>query len=217
MADLSTDSLPHLSFMSGTLAEGVPYRLQRVSFTGEQSYELSVPAQHATTYFGRIAEIGEPHGIAPFGLEALLLLRIEKGFLHVGSDTDATSNPLDVGFGGIVANKKSDFVGARSLRRPADQRRDRRQLVGFEVLDDNAKVLAGAHFVTPSDQGQRSEGFITSACVSPTVGKMIGLGLLERGFERKGDEVQIFDSGRIVAARIVDACFYDPDGEKMRA
>ena len=217
MANLSTDSLPHLSFTRGTFDDGVPYRLQRVSFTGEQSYELSVPAQFATTYFERVTEIGEPHGIAPFGLEALLLLRTEKGFLHVGVDTDATTNPLDVGFGGIVANKKTDFVGARSLQRPEDRRTDRRQLVGFEVLDKEARVLAGAHFVTADDQGQRSEGFVTSAYASPTVGKMIGLGLLERGFERNGDEVRIFDSGVVVPARIVDACFYDPDGEKMRA
>ena len=111
-------------------------------------------------------------------------------------------------------NKKNDFVGARSLRRPEDQRTDRRQLIGFEV--EKGTVLPGAHIVTGNGAGYRSEGFVTSAFASPILGKTIGLGLLERGFERKGEQVQLFDDGHVVAARIVDACFYDPDGERMR-
>ncbi|MFQ5983481.1 MAG: glycine cleavage T C-terminal barrel domain-containing protein, partial [Woeseiaceae bacterium] len=134
-----------------------------------------------------------------------------------GVDTDGMTNPLDIGFGRIVENKRGDFVGARSLKRPEDQRTDRRQLIGFEIEGNGSTVLAGAHFVAGNGVGQRSEGFVTSAFQSPTLGKTIGLGLLERGFERKGEQLQVFDEGRIVTARIVDACFYDPDGDRMRA
>ena len=216
MLDLSTEKFPHMSFASGEFEDGMHYRIQRVSFTGEQSYELSVPADRATDFFDRVWQAGEPHDIGLFGAESLMVLRLEKGFLHVGVDTDATTNPLDIGFGRIVANKKGDFIGARSLKRAEDKRTDRRQLVGFELDDGDATVLPGAHIVAGNGAGRRSEGFATSACMSPTLGKTIGLGLLERGFERKGETIQLYDDEQIVSARIVDACFYDPDGERMR-
>ena len=216
MIDLSTGQFPHMSFASGVFHDGTPYRIQRVSFTGELSYELSVPADRATDYFERIWQAGEAHGIGLFGAESLMILRLEKGFLHVGVDTDVTSNPFDVGFGRVVANKQGDFVGARSLERAEDQRGDRRQLVGFETVEANATVLAGAHVVTGRGAARRSEGFVTSACMSPTLGKSIGLALLERGFERKGEDIDLYDQGRRVTARIVDARFYDPQGERMR-
>ncbi len=216
MIDISTDRFPHMSFASGELDDGTPYRIQRVSFTGEQSYELSVPADSATEYFDCIWRAGESHGIGLFGAESLMILRLEKGFLHVGVDTDVSSNPFDAGFGRIVANKQGDFIGARSLERAEDRRSDRRQLVGFETVDRHATVLAGAHVVTGRGTARRSEGFVTSACMSPTLGKTIGLALIERGFERYGEDIELYDQGRLATARIVDACFYDPQGERMR-
>jgi len=216
MIDLSTQNFPHMSFASAEFDDGTHYRIQRVSFTGEQSYELNVPANRATEFFDRIWQAGEPHGMGLFGAESQMMLRLDKGFLHVGADTDGSTNPFDIGFGRIVANKKGDFIGARSLKRAEDQRTDRRQLIGFELVDNDATILAGGHIVTGSGADRRSEGFVTSACLSPTLGKTIGLGLLERGFERKGETIQLFDEDKIVSARIVDACFYDPDGERMR-
>ncbi len=155
--------------------------------------------------------------IAPFGLEALLILRTEKGYLHIGSDTDGMTNALDVGFAGIVARKQTDFIGKRSLLRAEDQRKDRRQFVGVEPLNDNEILEPGAHFVTPQDQDRRSQGKVTSACFSPTLKRVIGLGLLERGFERKGETVTVFDDGLTFDVRITDPVFYDPSGESMNA
>ena len=151
-----------------------------------------------------------------FGIESLMILRMEKGFLHVGVDTDGSTNPFDIGFGGVVAKQEGDFIGARSLMRAEDKRTDRRQLIGFELDDNDATVLAGAHIVTGPGAGRRSEGFVTSACSSPTLGKTIGLGLLDGGFDRHGETIQLFDDDRVVAARVVEACFYDPDAERMR-
>ena len=216
MTALSNDRLPHMSIASGCFDDGTPYRLQRVSYSGELSFELSVPANLATHYFDQIVQAGEPLGIGMFGIEALQVLRMEKGFLHVGADTDGTTNPFDVGFRHIVENKSSDFVGARSLQRANDQRADRRQLVGFASEDAGATVQAGAHFISGDGAGRRSEGFVTSACQSPTLNKTIGLGLLERGFERKGEQVQVFDNGQVTLARIVDTGLFDADGERMR-
>ena len=72
-------------------------------------------------------------------------------------------------------------------------------------------------FVTPRNQGRRSQGMVTSACFSPTLNRSIGLGLIERGFERKGETVTAFDDGRTFDVRITDPAFYDPTGEKINA
>jgi sarcosine oxidase subunit alpha len=215
--DLSAENYPHMSIISGEFGDGAAYRLQRVSFSGELSYEVSVPANRAVPILDRLVAIGAPYGLRLFGVEALMVLRMEKGFLHVGVDTDGTTNALDLGFGKIISNKERNFIGSRSLKRPEDRKPDRRQLIGFELEDNGGTVLAGAHFVANVGSGRRSEGFVTSACKSPTLGKTVGLGLLERGFERKGETIHIYDNGHVVAGRVVDASFYDPGGDRMRA
>ncbi|MDK1025116.1 MAG: sarcosine oxidase subunit alpha family protein [Gammaproteobacteria bacterium] len=213
--DFSAQALPHMSVATGTLL-GVPARVQRVSYTGEMSFEINVPAIQSQRVIEALMNLGG-NRIAPIGVEASLLLRTEKGYLHVGADTDGMTNALDVGFAGIVAKKQSDFVGRRSLLRADDQRKDRRQFVGVEPLNDNENLQSGAHFVTPQDEGRRSQGIVTSACFSPTLKRIIGLGLLERGFERKGETVTVFDDGRTFDVRITEPVFYDPSGEKMNA
>ena len=121
--DFSAEALPHMSIATGTLL-GVPARVQRVSFTGEMSFEVNVPAIHCQRVIEALMN-SSGHSIAPIGIEASLLLRTEKGYLHVGGDTDGMTNALDVGFAGIVAKKRADFVGKRSLYRADDQRQDR--------------------------------------------------------------------------------------------
>ena len=212
--DLTKHAMPHMSVRSGTL-EGWPARIQRVSFSGEVSFEISVPADRCEAFLAKLESKGAAHGLAPTGIEALLVLRMEKGYLHVGSDTDGTTNPIDAGFGWVVDRKKSDYVGRRSLQRPYDRAGTRRRLVGIEAGDGSTEFAAGAHIVSTVNGSRRSEGFVTSACGSPTLGKPIGLAMLERGHERKGEIVQLFDEGRLTLARIVEPVFYDPAGERL--
>jgi sarcosine oxidase subunit alpha len=213
--DFSAEALPHMSVATGTFL-GLEARVQRVSFSGEMSFEISVPALHGQSVMEALMNAGG-NRIVPVGIEALIILRTEKGYLEVGGDTDGMTNVLDVGFAGIVAKKQTDFVGKRSLLRAEDQRKDRRQFVGVEPLNDNENLLSGAHFVTPQNESRRSQGIVTSACFSPTLNRAIGLGLLERGFERKGETVTVFDDGRTFDVRITDPGFYDPTGERMNA
>jgi len=213
--DFSAGALPHMALATGTFL-GIKTRVQRVSYTGEMSYEISVPARHAQTVIEQLFEIGGDW-IEPVGIEAIIVLRTEKGYLHVGSDTDGTTNALDVGFGGIVNKKQTGFVGKRSLLRGEDQRKDRRQFVGIEPLNEKENLQAGAHFVTSRDDSRRSEGIVTSACFSPTLQRVIGLGVLENGFERKGETVTVFDEGRTFDVQITSPVFYDASGEKMNA
>jgi sarcosine oxidase subunit alpha len=213
--DFSPEALPHMAVATGTFLD-LPARVQRVSFTGEMSFEISVPANDSQGVIEALMNAGGDR-ITPIGIEALIILRTEKGYLEVGGDTDGMTNALDVGFGGIVARKQTDFVGKRSLLRAEDQRKDRRQFVGIEPLNEREHLEPGAHLITPPDRGRRSQGIVTSACFSPTLNRAIGLGLLERGFERKGEIVTAFDDGRTFDVRITDPAFYDPTGEKMNA
>jgi sarcosine oxidase subunit alpha len=213
--DFSAEALPHMALATGTFL-GVPVRVQRVSYTGEMSFEINVPANHGQGVIEAVMNAGGSR-IEPIGAEALMVLRTEKGYLHVGGDTDGTTNPLDVGLAGIVNRKQTDFVGKRSLLRAGDLRKDRRQFVGVEPVNENEDLEPGAHFITPGDRGRRSQGMVTSACFSPTLNRSIGLGLLEGGFGRKGETVTVFDDGRTFDVRIVDPAFYDPAGEKMNA
>jgi len=212
--DFSAAAFPHMSLRAGEIA-GYTARVHRVSFSGELSYEIAVPADRAESFAVELMRAGASHGIAPVGLEAWLVLRLEKGFLHVGSDTDGTTNALDIGFGAIVDKKSGDFIGRRSLARANDRRTDRRQFVGIEPLDAMVNLVAGSHIVTGEGNARRTEGFVTSACRSPTLGRSIALGLLEGGSARLGQTVTIFDRGWTCEARVVKPAFYDVPGECM--
>ena len=214
MVDLSSENLPHMGFQSASFKDGLPYRIQRVSFTGELSYELAIPAKSASEYLSRIMDLGEPLDIGLFGIEALLNLRIDKGFFHIGVDTDGTTNPYDLGFETIIQNQQEDYIGARSLKREADYDKERRQFVGLKIDGNGTGVKAGAHLVA-NNKNPVSEGFLTSAWQSPTAGCTIGLGMINRGLQRMGEKVFIYDDKNISTATIVDRCFYNPKGERM--
>ncbi len=216
--DISSTAFPHMSARTGHVC-GLPARIARVSFTGELSYEIAVPWRDAGTLWSALVEAGASHGLTPFGVEALMTMRIEKGFLHVGSDTDGTTLPQDIGFGGIMEKKKVDFVGRRSALRPDGQRTDRRSLVGLEVADGNpAPLVAGAH-VLPADTvaPQPSQGWVTSSTWSPTLEASLALALVERGQDRMGEHVRIWDLGTWREARITSLCQLDPEGARLDA
>lgn len=215
--DLSREAFPHMTYREGRVG-GVSARIQRVSFSGELSYEVAVPWQYGRSLWDAFMRAGEPHGITPFGVEALMAMRIEKGFLHVGSDTDGTTYPQDVGFGGAISKKPDDFVGRRSTMRPDGLRDDRRQLVGIEALDAGGALEIGSHVLAAETTGVGStQGWVTSSVMSPTLGRPLAMALVERGQARMGEEVCIWDLGKTRPARIVDPRFYDPAGARLDA
>jgi len=214
--DFSAEAFPHMHHRAGHIL-GMRVRVSRVSFSGELSYEIAVPWNDAATLWARLAEAGAPFGITPFGIETLMTMRIEKGFLHVGSDTDGATQPQDVGMAGVIAKKKSDFVGRRSTARPDGLRDDRRQLVGLEIVDGKAMPLqTGAHVVTPGEEDRiGSDGWVTSSAWSPTLETPVALALVKRGDARMGETVRICDLGSWREARIVAPCRYDPKGARL--
>jgi sarcosine oxidase subunit alpha len=215
--DLSAHAFPPMGFREGTLL-GVPVRVARVSFTGELSFEISVPADRGAALWERLIADGATFGIEPVGVEAWLALRIEKGFIHVGADTDGTTVPDDIGFGRAVRAKQGDFVGRRSLTLPGNVGPGRLQLVGVTPVDARGGLVVGAHLCGANDAGKAasaSQGYITSACHSPTLGRDVGLALLANGRSRLGELLQADDTAGRVDVRIVESCFYDPKGLRL--
>ena len=142
-------------------------------------------------------------------------MRLEKGFLHVGVDTDGTTSPQDVGWGDLALKKKADFIGKRSLIRPANVSPDRLQLIGL-VAEDPQVLVAGAHLRLPGTS-EGSDGCITSAAFSPTLGRAIGLGMLRRGRVWQDQHIAVHDLGRAGSAKVVNTPFYDPQGARLHA
>ena len=215
-SDIAFDaaSFPHMTFREGHVA-GIPARAARVSFTGECSFELSVPARRTAELWDALATAAGRAGLpqpTPFGVEALMVLRIEKGYLHVGADTDGTTYPADCGFADAVAKRQDDFVGRRSMRRQDALRTGRRQFVGLLPVTDDGALVAGAHIVA-ADGG--SDGHVSSACWSPAVGGRIALAMIRDGGSRLDDVVTVEDLGRQTQARIVRPPFVDPEGARL--
>lgn len=211
--DLDPATFPHMTLQIGTVA-GLPARVYRVSFTGEVSFEINVPASATGMLWQALMLAGASDGIRPYGIDALNLMRTEKGYLHIGADTDAMTTPLDLGWGSLIAKKPGDFVGRGALVLPEYQRPDRLQLVGVVPIEPGGQLLAGAHLV--DDSRQRSQGFLTSACHSPTLGHAVAMARLEAGSARLGEQLLAFDQGKVTRVRIVAPAFYDPENVRLK-
>ena len=104
-----------MSVRTGTVS-GINVRIFRISFSGELSYEINIPAKYGLSLWKTCIELGKEYGITPYGTETMHVLRAEKGFIIVGQDTDGSDNPEDVGMSSKV-NFKKEFIGKRSLSR----------------------------------------------------------------------------------------------------
>ena len=209
--DVTESAFPFLAAREAEVA-GVPARLLRVGFVGELGFEIHVPADAAAHLWGAIMRQGEPLGIRPFGVEAQRLLRLEKGHLIIGQDTDGLTHPLQVGLGWAVKMEKPFFVGQRSLRAMAQQKRTR--LVGF-MLDPGygGEVPRENHLVIRDGQ---IAGRVTSVAASETLGCVIGLAFVAPEQAKPGTRFCIRAAGSMVWARVVPTPFYDPENARQK-
>jgi sarcosine oxidase, subunit alpha len=213
---LDDQSLPHMAFAAGAF-EGAPLRIARVSFTGDRSYELSVPTRRAASLTARLAEKLPAFEGGFMGLEALMILRAEKGFIVVGKDTDGTTMPHDLGVTGPRESRADEYIGKRSLSMPVANDPRRKQLVGLSVAAGEAPLPTGAHITTGAGNARRSQGYVTSSYFSPSLGRPIALGLVEAGLSRMGETVSIYHLGAERRATIVSPVALDPEGKRLHA
>jgi sarcosine oxidase subunit alpha len=216
--DVSPEAFPHLAVRCGRVA-GVPVRILRVSYTGELSYEINVAARFGRSLWERLLECGHAFGIEPVGLQAVDSLRIEKGFIAVGHDTDGTVTPLDLGMGWIVSRAKADFVGCRGLACADARRAGRKQLVGLAAIDRSHVLKEGSPIVAPGarlgDPPVPMIGHVTSSAFGAGAGRSVALALLVDGRARIGERVTVVERGQPTAAIVSDPRFYDIEGARM--
>ena len=214
--DLSPQALPHMSLAHGTIC-GVPTRLFRVSFTGELGFEINVAPDHARAVWEAVWAAGRAHGLTPYGTETMHVLRAEKGFIIVGQETDGTATPDDVGLSWCIAKAKPDFVGKRSLARPAMADPSRKQLVGLltrnpeTVLDEGAQITAIAGQTAP----MKLIGHVTSSYHSAVLGRSIALAMVGGGRGRMGQTLWSPSPGGEIAVQVVSPVFYDAEGARV--
>ena len=207
--DLSKEAFPFMAVRPGRVA-GLAGLVARVSFSGELAFEVSVPGHDGPALWQALTAAGASHGITPYGLEALSVLRAEKGYLIVGQDTDASTTAIDAGLGWLIKPDR-DYLGRRSLARPDFARPDRYQLVGFRA---DAPVMEGAQLVTDGS-GVRPvpmAGAVTTSHWSEALGGYFGLALVKGGRARIGETLEAHDGARSVPVRLADPVAYDRQG-----
>ena len=213
--DISTDSFPHMHFREARFC-GAPAWIARVSFTGELQYEISVPARFGDAFLQRAIDLGAELQGRPVGMEAWLRLRLEKGYVHLGADTNGRTTPLDIGMVGIAARKADDFIGKRALSLPYNRAEDREELVGLKPLYGEIEI--GGRILQPGAEKPPCEtiGYVSSAATTRHCGN-IGMALIEAGSQRMGETVRIFSEGRIAKAEICSPVFFDPENKRLNA
>ncbi|AMO23649.1 sarcosine oxidase subunit alpha family protein [Ramlibacter solisilvae] len=214
-AELSPAAMKHMTMREVDYA-GVRMRVMRASFSGELGYEINVPALHTQALMERLWRAGGAFGldVGMYGIEALMLMRLEKGFLHVGADTDGTTLPQDVGMARGLDKKAANFVGRRSMLRAAGQDPSRMQLVGLVPTDKRTRLPVGAHIV-PHRPPSPIEGFVTSSGFSPALRHPVALAMLTRGTQRIGERLRIYHLDTEIEAEVVKTPFFDPAGERL--
>lgn len=208
--DVSAQGFPFLEGRVGTIA-GCPVRMMRIGYSGELSFELHTPQSFGESLWTSLMEAGCGAGLIPYGLEASRVLRLEKGHIIIGQDTDAVSTADELGMGWALAMKKPFFIGKRSvelLRRSPLKRR----LVGFELAsaergrpDESCLILRDGEAV----------GHVTSTAYSPTLGKWIGLAFAPADLQEGAVLPIKARNGEILRARIVSPHFYDAHNKRQ--
>ena len=215
--DFSDEKFPHMSFKNAKIGK-IKCRVMRISFTGEQSYEINVQSNYGKSVWEKCMEAGKEFNITPYGTETMHLLRAEKGFIIVGQDTDATMTPIDLQMDWIVSKKKYDFIGKRSLYRSDTIKEDRKQLVGLITEDPKEVLEEGAQIVADINKSPvEMLGHVTSSYYSPNLNKSIALGVVRGGKKMMGQKLIIPMPNKKINVVVADPVFLDKENKRLNA
>ena len=216
---MTDESVPYMAALEVSIMGGIPARLFRLSFSGEHAYELAVPADYGSMVARAVMQAGDEFGITPYGVEALSIMRIEKG--HVaGGELNGTTTAGDLGMGKMVSTKK-DFIGRMMAQREGLIDPNRQQVVGIRPVDPADRIRSGAHILKQDDTPSMAndQGYITGVAWSPMLDMWVGLALLANGRARHGEIVQAWDGlrGHRVMAEICDPMHFDKENKRLHA
>jgi len=210
--DMSNEAFPYMSYRKAKI-EGVDVGLFRIGFTGEHSYEIHYPSEYGESMWKHLITKGEQYQLKPFGVEAQRILRLEKGHLLPGVDTDALSNPFEAGVGFTIKDDKENFIGKSFLKNFKDRGFQNRLISyklakGAQIPDDGVAVLKVGEIV----------GRVSSSRYSPVFGFGVGLAWVTEELSKEGTKIQIrCADGGDVMGEVLGHCLYDPEGIKLKA
>ena len=205
--DFSKDAFPYLAVRQGTI-NGIPVMALRVGFIGELGFELHVPWSNALTVWEQLFAAGAAFDIRPVGVEAQRTLRLEKGHIIIGQDTDGLTMPRDAALDWAVTTDKPYFIGKPAIGF-AETRRKSRQLVGFRLLNSNDPLPEESHLVIHDNA---IVGRVTSVVRSAELKEVIGLAYVSPQQSQPGSIFRIkVDNDLEVTAQTVRTPFYDPE------
>jgi sarcosine oxidase subunit alpha len=211
--DLSPAAFPYMTWRDGDIA-GVPCLLLRIGFVGELGYEIHCPSAAAEHVWTTLHEAGQAFGLRPFGVEPQRILRLEKGHIILGVDTDALSNPFEAGLESMIRFEKPMFHGREALLR-FKARGPRSRLIGFHLRDAGPPDLRDLEGCQVVETG-RPVGRVTSARYSPTLEKVLGLAWVPAARSVPGQAFQVRWDGRDLTAVVMALPFYDPDMQRQK-
>ena len=214
-ADISDKAFPFAGYREFMIQGVIPVRAMRLGFVGELSYELHVPASYMRSLWDLIVDAGKEFNINNFGLEAQNVLRMEKGHLIIGSESEQRTTLHDVGLGFLWDRNKPEAktVGAVALRQTEHQK-GRLKLVGFKMDNPQQVPRDGAIIVDSNIRGR-----VCIARFSFSLKESIGMALVEDELAQKGAKLDIYEDGcdgQLIPAKVVSMPFYDPEGTRMR-
>ena len=211
--DITNEAFPYMHVRTGSIAGVQDCVLWRIGFTGELSYELHVPAGYGLHVWETLLERGADLGVAPFGVEAQRILRLEKGHLIVGQDTDGLTRALSTGLDWAVKLDKDDFAGQPELAWQLAAGVGER-LVGVQPADGSVLPAEASQII----DGGRIAGRITSSRMSPALGRSVCLALVDARLAEPGTVLTVLlPSGQQIEALVMPQLAHvDPDGGRMR-
>jgi sarcosine oxidase subunit alpha len=219
-AELDGSAFPYLGVRAIEVA-GIAARAMRVGFVGEWGYEIHVPAEHGAALWQALMQAGASLGIRPFGVEAQRLLRLEKGHIIIGQDTDGLTVPREAALGWAAKMDKPFFIGQRSLHAIA-KRPQKQTLVGFTLDIPGMDACQDSHPDMPSEShlvimdGEIS-GRLTSVAFSPALGQVIGMAFVTPALSAAGTRLPVrLTSGKMVQAQVAALPFYDAAGARQK-
>lgn len=212
--DLSPEAFKYMQVRTGSIAGISGCHMWRIGFTGELSFEIHVPAAYGLHVWESLMSTGADLGIAPFGLEAQRIMRLEKGHFIVGQDTDGVTQAFSAGLDWLVKLDKEDFAGKPELVWQSG-RKDEAQLVGLQPTDTKLVPAEASQIVSA---GGKIEGRITSSRYSPTLDRSICLGVVSKRLSAPGTLVTIrLPDGTSATARVMEHhAHFDHEGTRLR-
>jgi sarcosine oxidase subunit alpha len=211
--DLSAEAFPYMRVRRGRVAGIDDCLMWRIGFTGELSFELHVPSSYGLHVWEALIERGKDLGAAPFGIEAQRILRLEKGHLIVGQDTDGLTRAYSAELDWAIKLDKDDFAGKPELVWQSE-RSDWPRLVGLQPVELSVVPPEGSQIV----HDDAIAGRITSSRMSPTLRRSICLGQVAPHLAEPGTEVEVVlpEGGRARAVVTSHLAHFDPEGKRLR-